>query len=78
MTFHLLRYFIIIGKHHSWLVRKAATFGMMALPKREVLLGHMCKSKEDHDVFPNFIRTVEKVYNITQDIYETNQILDLP
>jgi hypothetical protein len=67
-----------LGKHHSWLVRKAANLGMHALPRREALLSHMCRNEEDHAFFPIFIKTVEKVYNITQGIYEKYDILNLP
>lgn len=67
-----------LAKHHSWLVRKAAVFGMLALPKREVLVGYMCKNTNDLEKFPVFIQTVEKTYNITQAIYEKFQITDLP
>ena len=67
-----------LGKHHSWLIRKAVSLGMHALPTRDHLISYMCPEKEDHEHFPLFISNIEKVYNITQSIYEKHDILDLP
>ncbi len=67
-----------LGIHHTWLARKAATLGMLTLPKREVLVEYMCRTPEDLNRFPEFITYVDTVYNITQSIYEKNSILDLP
>jgi hypothetical protein len=68
-----------LGKYHPWLIRKAATFGMMGLPKREVLAGLMgIKNEEDARSMAKYIRTLEKVYNTTEKIYETHKLLDLP
>lgn len=67
-----------LGKHHSWLIRKAVALGMHALPTRDHLISYMCPEKEDHEHFPLFITHIEKVYNITQSIYEQHDILDLP
>jgi len=67
-----------LAKHHGWFVRKAATFGMLALPRREYLVSYMCRTPEDHVKFPTFVKCVEHVYDITQRIYEQHDILDLP
>jgi hypothetical protein len=67
-----------LGKHHSWFIRKAVMLGMHALPTRDHLIGYMCPNQEDHDHFPLFISNIEKVYNITQSIYEKYDILELP
>ena len=67
-----------LAKYHPWVVRKTVKFGMMALPRRETLVGYMCKTNEDFDKFPVFISKVLKVYEITQNIYDKHQILDLP
>jgi hypothetical protein len=67
-----------LGKHHSWMIRKAARWGMMTLPKRDDLMKLMIKDLEDEEKFQTFIRTVEKCYNITQKIYEKYNILELP
>jgi hypothetical protein len=71
-------YEMTLAKYHSWWVRKTATFGMTLLPKREVLVGYMIKTQDEHNHFPTFLKTVEQVYNITQEIYEKNSLLDLP
>ena len=67
-----------LAKHHSWFVRKAATLGMLTLPSHEVLVNYMCHSPDDKKNFPLFIQSVESVYDITQNIYEKNEFLDLP
>lgn len=67
-----------LAKYHGWLVRKAATIGMHALPKRESLVACMCRTPEDHTKFPTFVQCVERVYNITENIYQKYDILDLP
>lgn len=67
-----------LAKYHSWLIRRAATFGMRALPQREILISYMVKNTNEREKFPEFIRAVEKVYNITQHIYERYGILELP
>lgn len=71
-------YELTLAKYHSWLARKAATFGMRALPKRDILISYMLRNNDDHQKFPIFIRTIERVYNITQRIYERYDILELP
>lgn len=67
-----------LAKYHPWLIRKAANIGMHGLPKRDVLIGHMIRTEADKKMFPDFIATVEKAYNITQSFYEKYEILDLP
>ncbi len=67
-----------LAKHHSWFVRKAASLGMLTLPSHEVLVNYMCHSPDDQKNFPLFIKSVETVYNITQEVYEKNEFLDLP
>ena len=67
-----------LGKHHSWIVRKAVRVGLLGLPKRDTLVGYMCHTPEHHANFPQFIRTVERVYNITQTLFEKHSILNLP
>ena len=67
-----------LAKHHPWLIRKAANLGMHGLPRRDVLIGHMIRTETDKKMFPEFIQTVEKAYNITQSFYEKYEILDLP
>lgn len=67
-----------LAKHHPWLIRKAASLGMMTLPSHEVLVQYMCHSPDDHKQFPVFIASVELVYTITQSAYEKYQFLDLP
>jgi hypothetical protein len=68
-----------LSKHHSFLVRQAARIGMYTLPRREALIELMV-SKERHDdaKFHVFIQTVERVYSISQGVYEKYQILELP
>ncbi|CAF0908379.1 unnamed protein product [Brachionus calyciflorus] len=67
-----------LAKYHPWLVRKAANLGMMGLPKRDALIGHMIRNESDLNKFPEFIQTVETTYNVTQNYFEKFSILDLP
>jgi hypothetical protein len=67
-----------LAKHHGWIIRKTVVFGMRALPKRETLIGYMCKTPEHHERFVPFIKNVEEVYNITQNIYSKYNLLNLP
>ena len=71
-------YEITLAKHHSWIVRKAATLGMLTLPSHEVLVHYMLQSSDDKTNFPMFIQSVEAVYDTTQRIYEKLDFLDLP
>lgn len=71
-------YEVTLAKHHSWIVRKAATVGMLTLPTREVLVQYMLHSQDDKANFPMFIQSVESVYDTTQSIYEKVEFLDLP
>ena len=66
------------AKYHSWIVRKAVILGVYTLPRRDVLKGYMCKTPDDLEKFPIFVRKVENVYAATQKIYEKYKILDLP
>lgn len=67
-----------LAKYHSWIIRKTVKFGVIALPKRETLLDYMSSDKEElNKCFPILISKVEKVYDITQKIYEQFQILEL-
>jgi hypothetical protein len=67
-----------LAKHHSWIVRKTVRFGVVALPRRETLLDYMSDDREElNKNFPQFIKKVEKVYDITQKIYENSNILEL-
>ncbi|RMZ99561.1 ceramide-1-phosphate transfer [Brachionus plicatilis] len=66
-----------LARYHSWLIRKAANLGMHGLPKRDALIGHMIRTDTEKKMFPEFISTVEKTYNITQSYYEKYGILDL-
>lgn len=67
-----------LAKHHSWIVRKTVRFGVIALPRRETLLDYMSEDRAELDKnFPQFISKVEKVYEITEKIYDKYKILDL-
>ncbi len=67
-----------LAQYHTWLVKQAARLGMRMMPNREVIIGYMSKDEAEVQKFPVYITKVLYVYNITQDIYEKHQILDLP
>lgn len=67
-----------LAQYHSWIVRKAARFGMKAMPNRDTIIALMSTDPDEIEKFPVFFAKVLDVYNITQDIYETNKILELP
>lgn len=67
-----------LAEYHTWIVRKAARFGMKAMPRRDVIIGYMSKDREEIEKFPKFVPKILNVYNITQVIYEKHQLLELP
>lgn len=67
-----------LAKHHTWIVKNTVKIGVKVLPRRETLLDYMDSDKEElNKYFPLFINKCEKVYDITQKIYEKYEILDL-
>lgn len=67
-----------LAQYHTWLIKKAARFGMRMMPTREVIISYMSSDESEIEKFPGYISSVLTVYDITQDIYERHQILDLP
>ncbi len=67
-----------LAQYHTWLVKKAAILGMRMIPNREVVIGYMSQDEAEIHKFPIYFTRIINVYNITQDIYATHQILDLP
>lgn len=68
-----------LAKYHSWIVKKTVRFGVIALPRRETLIDYMSDNNREEfgKCFPQFISRVEKVYDVTQSIYQKYNILDL-
>lgn len=69
-----------LGKHHPWLIQKAAMLAMHTLPTAEGLVQTTCIQPvaEVRQALPRIIEVGTTVYNITQKLYEDNGCLDLP
>ncbi|XP_005100179.1 ceramide-1-phosphate transfer protein [Aplysia californica] len=69
-----------LAKHHPWLVKKAVHVAMYMLPSRPDLLNKM--SIEDSNAgkarMTDLIDELNVIYNITQKLYEKDNLLDLP
>ncbi|KAK3105317.1 hypothetical protein FSP39_022389 [Pinctada imbricata] len=69
-----------LAKHHPWLVQKMAGVAMYILPSRKQLLETMCKHDYAHvsTLLNETVSAGKPVYEITQKLYEENDLLDLP
>ncbi|KAM4677279.1 glycolipid transfer protein domain-containing protein 2 isoform 2-T2 [Discoglossus pictus] len=69
-----------LAHYHSWFIRQVAEVAFLALPPLDEMYEIVCvKDREEAKVV--LLTTVEaivKVYNITQDVYTKNNMLDLP
>lgn len=69
-----------LARYHSWFVRKAAAVAFLSMPNKSELLKIICV-KDREEAKPVLTRTVSslsRVYNITQKVYEENNMLELP
>ena len=67
-----------LAPHHSWVVRQAARLGMRVVPNRDTIIAYMATSPDELEKFPIFFAKILDVYDITQAIYEKNELLELP
>ncbi|XP_069114687.1 ceramide-1-phosphate transfer protein-like [Argopecten irradians] len=69
-----------LGLHHPWVVQKMAGLAMYMLPSRKQLIDTMCKQNYEKalNTLPQVVTTLNPVYSITQELYETNDLLNLP
>lgn len=69
-----------LGIFHPWLVRKAVHVAMYTLPTRHQLLLKMGveDTPEGMKKMNSLIKQLDHVYEITQNVYASNNLLDLP
>nr|KAG5685685.1 hypothetical protein BaRGS_027195 [Batillaria attramentaria] len=69
-----------LAKYHPWLIRKAVHVAMYILPNREQLLAKMKveDTPEGKGQINKLIEQLDSVYDITQELYSKNNLLDLP
>lgn len=71
-------------KFHPWVVQKAAMMAMHMLPTKEGLIQKICdapdedKIKEVTKTLEEAIQAMQKVYEITQELYKEKDLLSLP
>ncbi|XP_056425036.1 ceramide-1-phosphate transfer protein-like [Hyla sarda] len=69
-----------LAHHHSWFIRQVAEVAFLALPPLEEMYKVVCV--RDHDearvVLLTTVDSIVKVYNLTQELYTQNHMLDLP
>lgn len=73
-------YNVTLAKYHPWIVQKMAALAMYMLPTRRQLIDTMCKHNYDKALgtLPHVVEAMKPVYSITQELYATNNLLDLP
>ena len=68
-----------LARHHPWLVQKMAGLAMYMLPSRRQLMETMCK--QDYTqmsvLLEGTVRAGKPVYQITQRLYENNDLFDI-
>ncbi|XP_033763198.1 ceramide-1-phosphate transfer protein-like [Pecten maximus] len=69
-----------LGLYHPWVVQKMAGLAMYMLPSRRQLIDTMCKQNYEKalNTLPHVVATMKPIYSITQELYETNDLLNLP
>ncbi|XP_053212565.1 ceramide-1-phosphate transfer protein-like [Panonychus citri] len=73
-----------LAKYHPWVIRKTASLAMYGLPNREQLIVRAFGGEpgDDKDKLTQTMITLaelsETAYNITNKLYEDNNLLDLP
>ena len=71
-------------KFHPWVVQKAAMMAMHMLPTKEGLIQKICdapdedKIKEVAKTLEEAVQAMQKVYEITQELYKEKDLLSLP
>ncbi|KAG8441529.1 hypothetical protein GDO86_007049 [Hymenochirus boettgeri] len=69
-----------LAHHHSWFIRQVAEVAFLALPPLKEMYTVVCvqKHEEAKTVLLTTVDSIVKVYNITQEVYTMNGMLDLP
>ncbi|XP_053321095.1 glycolipid transfer protein domain-containing protein 2 isoform X2 [Spea bombifrons] len=69
-----------LAHHHSWFIRQVAEVAFLALPPLEKMYEVVCvkDQAEARVVLLTTVDAIVKVYNITQELYTDNEMLDLP
>ncbi|XP_022094162.1 ceramide-1-phosphate transfer protein-like [Acanthaster planci] len=69
-----------LAKFHPWMIRKVAGVAMYTLPTRGVFVQKYCKQeKEELETLVGPTAAImTEIYDITQQLYADNNILDLP
>ncbi|XP_072006080.1 glycolipid transfer protein domain-containing protein 2 isoform X2 [Engystomops pustulosus] len=69
-----------LSHYHSWFIRQVAEVAFLALPPLEEMYKVVCvrTHEEARVVLLTTVEAIVKVYNITQELYTVNHMLDLP
>ncbi|MGH0185929.1 UNVERIFIED_CONTAM: hypothetical protein FKN15_019728 [Acipenser sinensis] len=81
-----------LAPYHSWLLRQAVGVALVALPDRAEFFRILCgeeeeeeeekkkgeREKEGRQLLEKTVLAITRVYNITQEAYQANGMLDLP
>ncbi|XP_075062476.1 glycolipid transfer protein domain-containing protein 2 isoform X2 [Mixophyes fleayi] len=69
-----------LAHHHSWFIRQVAEVAFLAMPPLEEMYKLVCVRGHEEAivVLLTSSEALGKVYNITQELYRTNNMLDLP
>ena len=69
-----------LAQHHPWLVKKGVGIAMMTLPSRSDLLKklNLDDTPEKMGQLGELVEELNKIYGITQKLYEKDNLLDLP
>lgn len=69
-----------LAQYHPWIIRKAAEMAMYALPGRDTFFEVMNAGSEEQviEMLTETLPIISEVYQITEDLYATNNLLSLP
>ncbi|XP_013790173.2 ceramide-1-phosphate transfer protein-like, partial [Limulus polyphemus] len=70
-----------LAKFHPWLIQNAALLAMYTLPRKQQLLEKICDQQPPQDIcvlMKQLQEVAVAVYDVTQNLYEEYNILDLP
>ena len=75
-------YHATLAKHHMWIIRKAVGFALKMLPTRNRLIEQMGKTEDSIDevlrLVDQAILHARPIYNTIQELYASNDLLQLP
>ncbi|KAJ7313328.1 hypothetical protein JRQ81_004619 [Phrynocephalus forsythii] len=69
-----------LAPYHRWWVRQAVALAFLALPSRQELYRLLCPEGEHQGqaLLLGALGSISQVYNITQEVFASHQMLDLP